>query len=92
MDSSPWQDSAAPEAQVDRRDVLQWAACLSAACLSGPLTLANAQAPLTVHKYSRTLLVDKFGRPFKSRRIGFSNALFLPHGAPNTALDGPRRV
>jgi AcrR family transcriptional regulator len=28
----------------------------------------------------------------RSLRIGFSNALFLPHGAPNTALDGPRRV
>ena len=69
MGSSPWQDSAALEAQVDRRDVLHWAACLSAACLSGPLTLANAQAPLTVHKYSRTLLVDKFGRPFKSRQL-----------------------
>ena len=69
MGSSPWQDSAALEAQVDRRDVLHWAACLSAACLSGPLTLANAQAPLAVHKYSRTLLVDKFGRPFKSRQL-----------------------
>ena len=74
MDSSPWQDSAAPEAQVDRRDVLQWAACLSAACLSGPLTLANAQAPLTVPKYSRTLLVDKFGRPFKSRQLAAGEA------------------
>ena len=28
----------------------------------------------------------------RAERIGFSNALLLPHGAPNTALDGPRRV
>ena len=69
MVPTPWQDSAAREPQVDRRDVLHWAACLSAACLSGPLTLANAQAPLTVHKYSRTLLVDKLGRPFKSKQL-----------------------
>ena len=69
MVPTTWQDSAAPEPQVDRRDVLHWAACLGAACLSGPLTLANAQAPLTVHKYSRTLLVDKLGRPFKSKQL-----------------------
>ena len=69
MDSSPWQDSAGPPEPCARRDVLQWAACLSAACLSGPLTLAHAQSALTVHKYSRTLLVDKFGRPFKSRQL-----------------------
>ena len=27
-----------------------------------------------------------------ARRIGFSNALFLPHGAPNTALDACESV
>ena len=69
MVPSARKDTAAGLPQVDRRDVLHWAACLSAACLSGPLTLAQAQAPLTVHKYSRTLLVDKFGRPFKSRQL-----------------------
>ena len=69
MSPTPQQGLAEAAEQVDRRDVLHWAACLSAACLSGPLTLAHAQAPLTVHKYSRTLLVDKFGRPFRSRQL-----------------------
>ena len=69
MESSPWPAGCGPARQPDRRDVLQWATCLGAACLSGPVTLAFAQAPLTVHKYSRTLLVDKSGRPFKSAQL-----------------------
>ena len=58
-----------PPAQPDRRDVLQWAACLSAACLGVPLTLAQGQAALAVHEYGRTLLVDPAGRPFRSRQL-----------------------
>ena len=73
MDSSPWPAGCGPARQPDRRDVLQWATCLGAACLGGPLTLAHgqgqAQAPLAVHKYSRTLLVDKSGQPFKSAQL-----------------------
>ena len=69
MDSSPLPAACGPARQPDRRDVLQWATCLGAACLSGPVMLAHAQAPLAVHKYSRTLLVDKSGRPFKSAQL-----------------------
>lgn len=69
MDSPRCLGDALAHQACDRREVLHWAACLSAACLSGPLTLAQAQSPLTVHKYGRTLLVDKFGRPFKSRQL-----------------------
>ena len=61
---------------TDRRDVLHWVACLSAACLGGPLTLAHAQAvesaktkPLTAREHGRTLLVDPTGRPFMSRQL-----------------------
>jgi arsenite oxidase small subunit len=49
--------------------VLRWAACLGAACLSGPLSLAHGQSPLGLHEYSRTLLVDKSGRHFKSGQL-----------------------
>jgi arsenite oxidase small subunit len=61
-----------------RREALHWVACLSAACLSGPLTLAHAQpngtkpaahTPLTARDHGRALLVDKTGRPFKSRQL-----------------------
>ena len=69
MDSSPWQPGAGTARQPDRRDVLQWATCLGAACLSGRVTPAHAQSPLVVHKYSRTLLVDKSGQPFKSAQL-----------------------
>ncbi|MDH5538964.1 MAG: Rieske 2Fe-2S domain-containing protein [Rhizobacter sp.] len=55
--------------QPDRRDVLHWVACMGAACLGGPLTLAQADSPLSIHKYSRTLLVDKYGRPFKTGQL-----------------------
>jgi arsenite oxidase small subunit len=60
---------AAPDAQPDRRDLLRLAACLSTACLSGPLTLAQAQNGLALRDYSRTLLVDKTGRPFKCAQL-----------------------
>lgn len=69
MHPSLWPADTSVPAQPDRRDVLQRVACLSAACLSAPLTLAQAQAPLAVHEYSRTLLVDKTGRPFKSAQL-----------------------
>lgn len=69
MEPLPWQPKGDTPPQPDRRDVLHWAACLSAACLSGNLTLAYGQSPLTVRKYSRTLLVDKYGRPFKSSQL-----------------------
>jgi Rieske Fe-S protein len=54
-----------------RRDLLHWAGCFSAACLSGPLTLAHGQgqaAPQT-RDYSRTLLVDNKGRALKSGQL-----------------------
>jgi Rieske Fe-S protein len=69
MEPKPWQVKAGTPERPDRRDVLHWAACLSAACLSGPLTLAHGQSPLAARKYSRTLLVDKLGRPFKSGQL-----------------------
>ncbi len=79
MHAPPTNPHLTMEAQPDRRDVLQWVACLSTACLSGPLTLARAQpsgvakpaaqAPLTARDHGRTLLVDKTGRPFKSRQL-----------------------
>ena len=69
MEPTRCQGDAQAHRACDRREVLHWAACLSVACLSGPLTLAQAQSPLTVHKYGRTLLVDKYGRPFKSRQL-----------------------
>lgn len=69
MDPSPWPVDAGVPAQPDRRDVLHRAACLSAACLAGPVTLAHAQAPLAAREYGRTLLVDKSGRPFKSGQL-----------------------
>jgi arsenite oxidase small subunit len=73
MHPSPWPAEVALPAHPDRRDVLHRVACLSAACLSGPLTLAQAQAqtqaPLAVQEYGRTLLVDKTGRPFKSAML-----------------------
>ncbi|MFZ2649084.1 MAG: (2Fe-2S)-binding protein [Burkholderiaceae bacterium] len=69
MNPPPGQAKALAPAQPDRRDVLHWVACLSAACLSGPLTLARGQSPLAVHEYGRTLLVDKTGRPFRSGQL-----------------------
>ena len=69
MDQSPHRFQAAPRQQPDRRDVLHRAACLSAACLVGPVTLAQGQSPLVVREYGRALLVDKSGRPFKSRQL-----------------------
>jgi Rieske Fe-S protein len=54
----------------DRRAVLQRVLCLSAACLGGArMGLAHGQSEAVVHKYQRTLLVDKFERPFKSRQL-----------------------
>ena len=72
MNPSPWQAETRKIDQVeqpDRRDVLHFAACLGAACLSGPVTLAQAQAPLSVHDHGRSLLVDKAGRPFKAAQL-----------------------
>ena len=72
MASSPGQEDgiAVP---TDRRELLHRVACLSAACLAGPLTLAHGQAqgqgPLVAHAYGRTLLVDKQGRPFKGAQL-----------------------
>lgn len=68
MESTPTiraRDSAAAQ----RRDALHRIACFGAACLTGPLTLANAQSGLTRNDHGRTLLVDKTGRPFKSRQL-----------------------
>ena len=69
MDPSPWPVDAGVPAQPERRDVLCFTACWGAACLAGSVTLAHAQAPLTVREYGRTLLVDKSGRPFKGRQL-----------------------
>ncbi len=69
MSASPWQADTSLPALPDRRDVLDRLACFSAACLSAPLTLAQAQTPLAARDYSRTLLVDKSGRPFKSAQL-----------------------
>lgn len=79
MHASPRNAHTTSPTTPDRRDLLHWVACLSAACLSGPLTLARAQsngaakgavqAPLTTREHSRALLVDKTGRPFKSRQL-----------------------
>ncbi|MEO5771559.1 MAG: (2Fe-2S)-binding protein [Burkholderiaceae bacterium] len=49
--------------------MLHWAARLGAACLAGPLTLADAQSPLAARHYGRSLLVDKSGQPFKSAQL-----------------------
>ena len=69
MDQARCQADANTQQACHRRQLLRWAACLSAACVSGPLTLAHAQSPLVVHKYRRTLLVDKHGRAFKSGQL-----------------------
>ncbi len=53
----------------ERRDTLRQLACLGAACLAGPLTLAQAQSPPVAQRYSRTQLVDRTGRPFKGRQL-----------------------
>lgn len=65
---------AGQQAACDRRGVLHWAARLSAACLAGPLQLALAQSPLVARPYGRSLLVDKFGRPFKSGQLATGEA------------------
>ncbi len=69
MNPSPSPADARHCALPDRRDVLQWAVCLGAACLSGPVTLARGQTPPALREYSRTLLTDKTGRPFKSAQL-----------------------
>jgi Rieske Fe-S protein len=69
MDRVPLQTTADAPLPFDRRDVLRWLGCLGAACLSGPLTLAHGQSPLAVREYGRTLLVDRFQRPMKSRQL-----------------------
>jgi arsenite oxidase small subunit len=69
MDPSFGHLDARTPRHVDRRDVLHWVACLGAACLSGPLTLAHGQSPLAVRKYGRALLVDKMGRPFTGGQL-----------------------
>jgi len=58
----------------DRRDVLHWAASLSAACLGGAVTLAQGQSALAVRRYGRTLLVDQSGRPFRSGQLSAGEA------------------
>ena len=63
-----------PQVPCDRRDVLQWAARLGAACLAGPLTLADAQSPPVARPYGRSLLVDKHGQPFKGRQLAVGEA------------------
>ena len=69
MDPRETCPQAGPPASCDRRDVLHWAARVSAACLAGPLPLVQAQSPLVPRPYGRSLLVDKLGRPFKSRQL-----------------------
>lgn len=53
----------------ERRDVLQTAACIAAACLGGPLALAQGRAPAAWREHGRSLLVDQTGRPFKSAQL-----------------------
>jgi len=65
---------AGPQPSCDRRAALHWAARLGAACLAGPLTLADAQSPLAARHYGRSLLVDKFGQPFKSAQLAAGEA------------------
>lgn len=69
MASTPRAPNIDTPQPCDRRSVLHWAAGLSAAALSGTLTPAQGQAPLAVRKYSRTLLVDRFERPFRSAQL-----------------------
>ena len=65
---------AGPHPSCDRRALLHWAARLGAACLAGPLTLADAQSPLVARPHGRSLLVDKFGQPFKSAQLAAGEA------------------
>jgi len=69
MNPTRWPPNAGAPGLPARRDVLHWAGCFSAACLSGPLTLARGQAAPQTREYSRTLLVDKTGRALKSGQL-----------------------
>ena len=81
MDSNAQPQQSGQPPSCDRRDVLHWAARLSAACLAGPVTLADAQSPLAnvesplaTRRYGRSLLVDKHGQPFKGRQLATGEA------------------
>jgi Rieske Fe-S protein len=69
MNTLPRAEDTDSTLQPDRRNALRWVACLSAACLSGPVSLAHSEAPIAVRSYGRTLLVDRSGRPFKSAHL-----------------------
>ncbi len=75
MDTTQWPARACSLRSPGRRDVLQAAACIGAACLSGTLALAQGLAPVARREHGRTLLVDQTGRPFKSAT--------LPAGEPH---------
>ncbi len=75
MDANQWPVPARSPRPPCRRDVLQAAACIGAACLGGPLALAQGPAPAARREHGRTLLVDPSGRPFRSAR--------LPAGEPH---------
>lgn len=95
MGSSPRQSNEHKPELPDRRDLLHRAACLSAACLAGSLTPAQAQSPLVAHRYNRTLLVDKFGRPFKSGQLtaGEAHIFNYPYAStPVFLLALPRKA
>ena len=69
MDASPSASADATPMSSRRRELLQGIACMGAACLAGPLTLAHGDSPLVVRRYGRTLLVDELGKPLGAARL-----------------------
>lgn len=69
MDASKAPHAHPTPPSPQRRELLQGIACMGAACLAGPLTLAHAESPLVVRRYGRTRLVDELGKPFGAARL-----------------------